>query len=139
MQLSDRLGRELQEMHGLTHCEYQIMVRLSEVPGERMRMSELAELTLLSRSRLSHQIDRMERAGLVRRENCEEDRRGAYAALTAAGREQLERAAPDHVDSVRRHFIEQMTSREFESLGQACEKVAIHLDGGDEIGGRAGL
>ena len=63
--LTDRLSRDLQEQHGLTIADYEILVRLSEIPDRRMRMSELADATLSSRSRLSHQIDRMERAGLV--------------------------------------------------------------------------
>ena len=103
--LNDRLSRDLQEQHGLTIADYEILVHLSEAPDRRLRMSELAEAALSSRSRLSHQIDRMARAGLVDRESCADDRRGAFAVLTQHGWDVLVAAAPDHVESVRRHPI----------------------------------
>ncbi len=127
MLLQDRLNRELQAQHGLTMADYEILVRLSESPDRRMRMSDLAEVTLSSRSRLSHQIDRMVKADLVERQSCEDDRRGAFAALTEHGWTTLVAAAPDHVESVRAHFVDQLTSREFAALGQACQKVAAPL------------
>jgi DNA-binding MarR family transcriptional regulator len=126
--LNDRLSRELHEQHGLTMADYEILVRLSEVPERRMRMSELASVTLSSRSRLSHQIDRMEKAGLVEREVCDSDRRGAFATLTDVGWTTLVAAAPDHVSSVRAHLVDQLTAAEFAALGKACGKVADHLD-----------
>ncbi len=126
--LNDRLSRDLQQQHGLTIADYEILVRLSEVPDRRLRMSELAEMTLSSRSRLSHQIDRMERAGLVERQVCEDDRRGAFAAMTDQGWTTLVAAAPDHVDSVRRHLVDLLSPKEFSALGAACQKVARHLD-----------
>ncbi len=126
--LNDRLSRELQEQHGLTTADYEILVRLSEVPDRRMRMSDLAAVTLSSRSRLSHQIDRMEKAGLVDREVCDSDRRGAFAVLTEQGWQTLVAAAPDHVTSVRVHLVDQLTREEFAALGAACRKVADHLD-----------
>jgi DNA-binding MarR family transcriptional regulator len=128
MLLTDRLSRELQEQHGLPIADYEILVRLSEMPARRMRMSDLADATLSSRSRLSHQIDRMERAGLVARESCADDRRGAFAALTELGWATLVAAAPDHVASVREHLVDQLTTEEFAALGRACDKVLAHLD-----------
>lgn len=125
--LNDRLSRELQARHGFTIADYEILVRLSEVPDRRMRMSELADATLSSRSRLSHQIDRMARAGLVERQVCSDDGRGAFAALTDTGYDQLVLAAPDHVEGVREHLVDQLTSKEFAALGAACAKVAKHL------------
>ena len=80
--LGDRLNREMQAARGLSMADYEILVRLSEAPGRRLRMSQLAEFTLASRSRLSHQIDRLEKVGLVAREPCESDKRGANAVLT---------------------------------------------------------
>ncbi len=125
--LQDRLNRDLQEEHGLTMADYEILVRLSEIPDRRMRMSDLAEVTLSSRSRLSHQIDRMEKAGFVERQSCADDRRGAYAALTPHGWSTLVDAAPDHVASVRTHLVDQLTPKEFAALGSACQKVSSHL------------
>ena len=125
--LQDRLNRELQVQHGLTMADYEILVRLSEIPERRMRMSELADVTLSSRSRLSHQIDRMEKAGLVERQHCTDDRRGAFAALTELGWTTLVATAPDHVESVRTHLVDQLTPQEFAALGAACQKVSDHL------------
>jgi DNA-binding MarR family transcriptional regulator len=127
MLLQDRLNRDLQAEHGLTMADYEILVRLSEVPDRRMRMSELAEVTLSSRSRLSHQIDRMEKAGFVERQVCEDDRRGAFAVLTEQGWTTLVATAPDHVESVRAHLVDQLSPAEFTALGSACQKVAEHL------------
>src|SRR6478735_5955696 len=79
--LHEKLSRELQAAHGLTIGDYEILVRLSESPGRGLRMSLLASHTLASRSRLSHQVDRLEKAGLVERQACESDRRGANAVL----------------------------------------------------------
>lgn len=129
--LNDRLSRDLQEQHGLTIADYEILVQLSEAPGRRLRMSELAEAALSSRSRLSHQIDRMARAGLVDRESCADDRRGAFAVLTQHGWDVLVAAAPDHVESVRRHLVDTLTPAEFAALGRACAKVADGLGGGN--------
>lgn len=125
--LNDRLSRELQERHGMTIADYEILVRLSEQPDRRMRMSDLATATLSSRSRLSHQIDRMEKAGLVERQECADDRRGSFAAMTATGWDTLVEAAPDHVDGVRAHLVDQLSARDFAALGKACQHVADHL------------
>ena len=127
MLLPERLNRDLQEQHGLTGTDYQILVELSEAPARRMRMSTLANHTLLSRSRLSHQIDRMTRAGLVLREVCDDDGRGMFAVLTDLGWDTIVAAAPDHVASVRRHLLDQFTTEEFEAFGTACVKVAEAL------------
>jgi len=127
MLLNDRLNRDLQEQHGLSLADYEILVRLSELPERRMRMSDLAESTLSSRSRLSHQIDRMEKAGLVARQTCEDDRRGSFAVLTEQGWATLVAAAPDHVSSVRAHLVDQLSPADFAALGSACSQVVEHL------------
>jgi DNA-binding MarR family transcriptional regulator len=127
--LREQLSRELQDLHGLTMTDYEILVRLSERETNAIRMSDLATLTLLSRSRLSHQIDRMEAAGLVSREVCPDDRRGQLAILTPAGVKALETAAPDHVESVRKHFVDVLTDAEYKALGSAAKKIADHLEG----------
>jgi DNA-binding MarR family transcriptional regulator len=125
--LIDQLGRELQAEHGLTSNDYEILVQLSESPERRMRMTDLAERCLLSKSRLSHQITRMEEAGLVKREVCPSDRRGAFAVLTDEGMRRMVKAAPSHVEGVRRHFIDRLTPEEIAVLGKAFRRVADGL------------
>ena len=121
--LNHQLNADLQIQHGLTIADYEILVRLSETEGRRMRMSELAEATLASRSRLSHQVGRMETAGLLAREECTEDRRGSFAVLTDAGWQALVAAAPTHVTGVRANLVDVLTKSEFKALGDACQKV----------------
>jgi len=126
--LNNRLSQELQLSDDLTINDYEILVRLSETEGRAMRMSELATQTMLSRSRLSHQIDRMERAGLVERTVCDTDRRGQVATMTDIGWQALVKAAPHHVESVREHFVDLLTDEEFTALGKALRKIADHLE-----------
>lgn len=125
--LNDRLNRDLQAQHGLTLADYEILVWLSEAPDRRLRMSDLAERTLSSRSRLSHQVDRMEQAGLVTREVCAEDRRGSFAVLTEHGWDVIVAAAPDHVASVRAHLVDALSPEAFAALGAACEEISSRL------------
>lgn len=122
--LPDRLNRDLQEETGLSLADYEILVYLSEAPGRRLRMSELAEKTLSSRSRLSHQIDRLESDGIVTRERCSDDRRGSFAVLSPKGWKVLVDSAPTHVESVRRHLVDVLTAEEFAELGRLCQIVA---------------
>jgi DNA-binding MarR family transcriptional regulator len=124
--LTYQLEKDLQPF-GLTINDYEILVNLSESEDQRMRMSDLAAATLQSKSRLSHQITRMENAGLVRREHCESDRRGLYAVLTGLGSETMRNVAPHHVESVRRHFIDLLPPEELEALRAALAPVADHL------------
>jgi DNA-binding MarR family transcriptional regulator len=114
--LVDRLDRELQRDMGMSHGDYEILVRLSEAPDDRMRMSELADRALFSRSRLSHAIARLERLGWVGRESCPTDKRGMFAQLTPVGRAVLEAAAPCHVEGVRRYIFDAMTDAEVAQL-----------------------
>lgn len=132
MLLPDRLSRDLHEQHGLTGTDYQILVELSESTDRRMRMSTLADRTLLSRSRLSHQVDRMAKAGLVAREVCPQDGRGMFAVLTDHGWKTLVAAAPDHVESVRRHLLDRLTPAQFLAFGEACITIAEGLRSGGE-------
>jgi len=108
-ELFDQLDRQLTRDSGFSQADYEVLVRLSEADGDRLRMSELAEHTLFSRSRLSHAVARLERDGLVERAACETDRRGTFAQLTAEGRRQLERAAPGHVDQVRKLVFDRLS------------------------------
>ncbi|WP_318207852.1 MULTISPECIES: MarR family winged helix-turn-helix transcriptional regulator [unclassified Streptomyces] len=126
--LTYQLERDLQPF-GLTMNDYEILVNLSESAERRLRMSDLAAATLQSKSRLSHQITRMENAGLVRRENCESDRRGLYAVLTDAGMDTMHKVAPHHVESVRKHFIDQIGSDALGDLRESLTPVADQLRG----------
>ncbi|NBU32630.1 MAG: MarR family transcriptional regulator [Actinobacteria bacterium] len=126
------LNSELQASHGLSLGDYEILVRLSESPKRRIRMSELAEKVLISRSRLSHQIDRMQEAGLVDRQICDDDRRGQFAVLTDHGWKALVSAAHVHVSGVRNHFVDILTDAEYAALGRAVKKLAAYLDDGNE-------
>ncbi|MEU7823962.1 MarR family transcriptional regulator [Catellatospora sp. NPDC049133] len=102
--------------HDLSGTDYGVLVSLSEAPDRRLRMSELAQTMLLEKSRLSHQITRMERAGLVRRQSCPSDRRGQFAVLTDEGWETIRRVAPFHVALVRSIFIDRLTPRQLVQL-----------------------
>ncbi|MBP2702225.1 MarR family transcriptional regulator [Microbispora sp. RL4-1S] len=124
--LSHQLDRDLQDS-GLSLNDYEILVNLSESPDHRMRMSELADATIQSRSRLSHQISRMEAAGLVTRMNCEDDRRGTFAVLTDHGWTTIQKVAPGHVFSVRSHFIELMTPEQVTALEEIYKPIIAHL------------
>jgi DNA-binding MarR family transcriptional regulator len=124
--LTYQLERDLQPF-GLTMNDYEILVNLSESADRRMRMSDLAASTLQSKSRLSHQITRMEKAGLVRRESCESDKRGLFAVLTEEGWLTMRRVAPHHVASVRRHFIDRMSPQDLAHLNETLRPVAEKL------------
>jgi DNA-binding MarR family transcriptional regulator len=121
-----QLERDLQPF-GLTNNDYEILVNLSEAEDHRMRMSDLARSTLQSKSRLSHQITRMEATGYVRRENCESDRRGLYAVLTEQGWDTMRHVAPRHVASVREHFIDLIPPQALAAYREALGPVAAHL------------
>ncbi|HEY0639031.1 MAG TPA: MarR family transcriptional regulator [Pseudonocardiaceae bacterium] len=121
--LFDALDRQLQRDCGMPHAYYEILVRLSEAPGGRLRMSELADAMLISRSRLSHAAARLEETGRLSREDCPTDRRGQFAVLTEAGRAALEAAAPGHVDAVRRFLFDALTPERVGQLAEISEAV----------------
>ena len=127
MLLADAFERDLKTTSDLSMAEYEVLVQLSETPDRRLRMSELASRTLASRSRLSHQISRMESDGLVIREECQTDKRGWWAVLTDRGFEVLAAAAPLHVASVRRHLVDVLDDEEFATLGRVLGKVVAPL------------
>jgi DNA-binding MarR family transcriptional regulator len=126
--LTHELEKDLQPF-GLTMNDYEILVNLSEAEGHRLRMTDLASATLQSKSRLSHQITRMESADLVKREHCESDRRGLFAVLTEHGLEIMRDVAPHHVASVRRHFFDMLTPEQLAELHATLTPVAEHLHG----------
>jgi len=130
VQLSQLLLRQLDRdltAHGLNGRDYEILVDLSEAPEHRLRMTDLADATSQSRSRLSHQITRMEKRGLVRRDDCEGDKRGTFAVLTKAGFEAIERVAPYHVEQVRRHYIDRLTAEQQDEIRSAFQPIVDYL------------
>lgn len=120
--LSDKLDADLRKF-GIDLPEYEILVCLEEVPGQRLRMSELADAVHQSRSRLTHTIARMEKSGLVVRTTCPTDRRGVWAEVTETGIKLLETAAPSHVAAVRRNFVEAIGEQDYTALGRAFQAV----------------
>jgi len=125
--LFEQLDRELRREASLPTTYYEVLVRLSEAPERRLRMSDLAERSQSSRSHLSHTIDRLERAGWVRRETCPADRRGAFAVLTDTGLSVLEGTAPIHVEGVRTHLFDQLDHRQLDELRSISEQLLRHL------------
>lgn len=121
-----QLDHEL-KAQGLTHDDYGVLVALSEAADDRMRMSELAEHSVESRSRLSHHISRLEARGLVARQTCPSDRRGSFAVLTPEGRATIEAVAPHHVEGVRRHFLDHLAPDELATIGRTFERVGQAL------------
>jgi DNA-binding MarR family transcriptional regulator len=126
--LLERLDAELSEAHGLTLADYEILVWLSEAPRGGLRMSELADRALVSRSRLTYRVDRLVAEGLVERRPCPSDRRGSLAVLTPTGRRRLERAAPTHVEGVVSYLIDQCSNRDLAAIGRAFTAVAAAIE-----------
>ena len=125
--LTDTLDRELRHAHGISLGEYEILVRLSESPGRSMRMAQIAESMQHSRSRVTHTVTRMEKAGLITRCAAESDRRGVEAQMTDRGWNLLVEAAPTHVTGVREHFVDLASDQEFATMGKLMNSVADHL------------
>jgi DNA-binding MarR family transcriptional regulator len=126
--LQEQLGRELAREAGMPHAYYEILVQLSEAPERRMRMSQLADSCLSSRSRLSHAVSRLEERGWIRREVGAEDGRGQLAVLTDEGFAALAAAAPVHVESVRSHVFDQLTPEQVAAMRDIGETLMRHLN-----------
>lgn len=125
--LFDQLHRELEKGTSVPGPYYEVLVRLSEAPGRRLRMSALADRSQSSRSRLSHTIARLEKRGWVTRERCPSDRRGSIAVLTDAGFGALEDAAPVHVEGVRTHLFDQLNGAQLDELRTISQQLLRHL------------
>ena len=125
--LQGRLDRELTRETGISMTYYEILVQLSEAPDHRMRMSQLAEECLSSRSRLSHAVARLEERGWIRRQVCPEDGRGQLAVLTDEGFAALVAAAPVHVESVRTHLFDQLSPAQVAAMRDIGETLLRHL------------
>ena len=129
--LFDALDRQLQRDADMPHAYYEILVRLSEAYDRSLRMSELADRTLSSRSRLSHAVARLEERGWVVREDCATDRRGQIARLTDAGFATLAAAAPGHVSAVREILIDPLTAEQLDQLTAIGETILERTRGSD--------
>jgi DNA-binding MarR family transcriptional regulator len=118
--VESELERQLQRDSGLPTTYYEIMVSLSEAPERTLRMSELADRSRFSRSRLSHAVARMEQQGWIERRECPSDKRGAFAVLTDKGFEALSAAAPGHVQQVRSLVFDVLSDEQIKQLGEIC-------------------
>lgn len=126
--LEAALDRDLQA-HGLQLSDYEIISMLSEQPDRRLRMSEIAELVVQSRSRLTHTAGRLEKRGWVRREACVGDRRGVELVLTEAGHAEIRRMAPTHVGSVRGNLMDHLSREDFLALGRSMAAISRGIQG----------
>lgn len=127
LMLRHRLHREMVDAHGISLADYEVLVYLSWEDDHRLRMTELAETIGATKSRLSHQIRRMEREGLVRRENDSTDKRGVVAAMTERGLDLLQSAAPTHVTGAREHLVDHLTPGEQNILAHVFSRLHTHL------------
>ena len=126
--LNARLNREMQQQSGISIADYSVLVQLSEHVDARMRVLELARALGWEKSRLSHQLSRMQQRGLIERSNCSEDRRGAWIVLTDKGQEAIVAAAPRHVESVRRYLFDELDAEQVEALDRISRTVIDVLD-----------
>jgi DNA-binding MarR family transcriptional regulator len=122
-QLNAHLARQLQDEHEISLPDYEVLVRLYEAPEEGLRARELEASLSWEQSRLSHQLARMQRRGLVERGDCLTDRRGATFAITDAGRTAIEHAAPGHVTAVRRLFFDHLTPDDVTQLAELTSRI----------------
>ncbi|MGI9155890.1 MAG: MarR family winged helix-turn-helix transcriptional regulator [Marmoricola sp.] len=125
--LMDRLDRDLRVEHGISLTEYEILVRLSEVPDHRMRMALLADALCHSRSRVTHTVARMEHAGLLSRSQAADDGRGVEAVMSQAGLDVLAAAAHTHVDGVRRNLVDLADTGDYAAMGRVLNLVSDRL------------
>jgi DNA-binding MarR family transcriptional regulator len=130
-----QLTRDLARDSGLSEADYDVLSNVSEAAGHSLRLGDLAAHMLWSKSRLSHHVTRMEQRGLVAREDCPSDGRGAVLTLTEAGWQAIRDAAPEHVESVRKHFLDLLTAEQVETLAGISEAVLGHLRGLRDVPG----
>jgi DNA-binding MarR family transcriptional regulator len=123
--VTDTLDEELSREQDLPLGSYEVLLHLAEAPGHALRMSELANQVMLSRSGVSRLVDRLVSEGLVERHTCQSDGRGVYAGLTDAGMRRLRRAAPTHLRGVREHFTDRLSGRELDELARLLDKLLL--------------
>src|SRR4051794_39934801 len=121
--LAKQLDAELDRTHGIPLSSYEVLINLQAAPHRRLRMADLADRALLSRSGMTRLVDRLERQGLLVRDTCVSDARGCFAVLTDAGAELLAKARPTHLDGVRRRFLSQLETEDCERLTELWERV----------------
>ena len=126
--LIGRLSRRLQADSGMSASDYIVLVSLTERGDGRMRFLDLAKLVEWEKSRMSHQVTRMAKRGLVSREECPDDGRGAFIVATPAGYRAIEEAAPQHVEHVRRLFIDALTPNQLSTLARLSKRVQDHME-----------
>ena len=128
LRLNGALARQLASDAGLSHPDYVVLVALTDQPDGRLRLFELGRILGWEKSRLSHQISRMTDRGLVTKEKCDADRRGAYVVLAPKGRREIEAAAPGHVALVRQLFVDVLTPAQLATIAEVAETVLARLD-----------
>jgi DNA-binding MarR family transcriptional regulator len=126
--LLDALDSDLNQ-HDLSMADYEVLALLSDAPERKLRMSELAQLAMLSKSRLSHRIKVMEGVGWIKREACPNDKRGYFAVMTDKGFKAIAKAAPDHVESVRSRLLDHLTVKDQEDVTRIFDRVTNKLRG----------
>lgn len=126
--LPGAIGAQLQADSGLSQADFAVLVQLSEAPQERSRIAELADTLQWERSRLSHQLTRMEKRGLIRREECAQDGRGAFAVLTTDGRERIEQAAPGHARLVRGLFFDDIPPEDLAAFDRVLGRLTTRIE-----------
>lgn len=131
MRLDGELARQLTAGSGLSYPDYLVLVALTDRPDGRIRQFELAAVLGWEKSRLSHQLARMAGRGLVAKEQCDADRRGAYVVITAHGRREITAAAPGHVAAVRRLFVDRLSPAQLDAIGDVAEAILAGLGGED--------
>jgi DNA-binding MarR family transcriptional regulator len=126
-QLNARANRLLLQEYGISLADYEVLVALSEAPEGQLRVFEVADALAWEQSRVSHQLARMQRRGLITREGCATDARGAFAVLTTAGRAAIERAAPAHVEQVRQLVFDELSQEQVSALTEITTRVLDRL------------
>jgi len=121
------LGAQLLQESSLSPADYQVLLALREADGRRLRSSELAASIDWERSRLSHHLGRMERRGLIRRDECATDSRGAEVSLTEDGAAAFRRASAPHLRAIKKHFADALTPEQFAALAEILQTLQNHL------------
>ena len=121
--LAKQFDAELERSHGLPLSSYEVLINLHHAPNHKLRMADLADRALLSRSGMTRLVDRLERQGLLARDTCVSDARGCFAVLTDAGAELLSKALATHLDGVRERFLAHLSPEDFERLSDLWERM----------------
>lgn len=131
--LPGAIGNQLQNDSNLSHADFAVLVQLSEAPNGQSRIAELADTLQWERSRLSHQLTRMQKRGLICREECVDDGRGAFAVLTQEGRDRIEQAAPGHARLIRSIFFDDLPPEDLAAFDRILAHLATRLENGAAV------